>query len=183
MNRSTVEPLAVGSCVLLAVVEAEGGLIPTSPEVRVGGDDTVTVAYTKTAADGTPMGVFLRAFEISSGSQTCETDGATHCLNGGRFQVRVSWRDFADNTGVGQAVSLTDDTGYFWFFSEDNVELGIKVLDASVINQRHWVFYGALSNVEYDITVTDTQTGQVRTYTNPSGSFGGVGDTDAFPAP
>ena len=54
------------------------------------------------------------------------------------------------------------------------------MLDARALNGKFWVFYGALSNVEYTIRVTDTETGQVKTYTNPNGTFASVGDTDAF---
>jgi hypothetical protein len=36
------------------------------------------------------------------------------------------------------------------------------------------------SSVEYDLVVTDTETGAVRTYHNPSGRFASVGDTTAF---
>jgi hypothetical protein len=42
------------------------------------------------------------------------------------------------------------------------------------------VFYGALSNVQYSLTVTDTATGATRTYTNPAGQFASVADTGAF---
>jgi hypothetical protein len=42
------------------------------------------------------------------------------------------------------------------------------------------VFYGALSNVDYTLTVTDTTTGTVKTYHNPAGQFASVGDTQAF---
>ena len=56
----------------------------------------------------------------------------------------------------------------------------IKVLDARAVNGRFWVFYGALSNVGYTITVTDTETGDAKTYRNELGSFGSVGDTAAF---
>jgi hypothetical protein len=54
------------------------------------------------------------------------------------------------------------------------------VLDARVVNGKFWVFYGALSNVQYTITVTDTQTGVVKTYTNPDGTLASVADTSAF---
>jgi hypothetical protein len=112
------------------------------------------------------------------------TPGATAlCLSGGRFRVEAAWKDFQGNTGVGQAVGLTGDTGYFWFFSNTNVEAVIKVLDARPINNHFWVFYGALSNVEYTLTVTDTVTGIVHTYRNPSGLFASVGDTLAFGPP
>ena len=94
--------------------------------------------------------------------------------------MRVAWQDFQGNSGVGTAVPLTSDTGYFWFFNDANVELVIKVLDARALNDHFWVFYGALSNVAYTITVTDTVTNQVKQYVNPPGQFGSVGDTAAF---
>ena len=61
-----------------------------------------------------------------------------------------------------------------------NVELMVKVLDGTAVNGKHWVFYGALSSVEYKITVTDTQTGKVKVYENPSGRLASVADTSAF---
>lgn len=39
---------------------------------------------------------------------------------------------------------------------------------------------GALSDVEYTITVTDTATGKVKTYKNPKGRLASFGDTAAF---
>ncbi|MCH9649673.1 MAG: hypothetical protein K0U98_15650 [Deltaproteobacteria bacterium] len=105
------------------------------------------------------------------------------CLNGGRFAVEATWADFSGNTGDGQAVTLTDDTGYFWFFRDTNVETVLKVLDGRPNNGAFWVFYGSLSNVDFDLTVTDTQTGAVRTYQNRNRQFASVGDTEAFPEP
>ena len=82
---------------------------------------------------------------------------------------------------VGFAEPLTSDTGYFWFFDDANVELVIKALDGTAWNGHYWIFYGALSNVEYTITVTDTVTETTRVYFNPSGRFASVGDDTAFP--
>lgn len=110
----------------------------------------------------------------------CAPTGTSLCLNQSRFQVDVAWRDFQGNTGVGQAVPLTPDTGTFWFFNASNVELIVKVLDGRAINGKFWVFYGALSNVQYTVTVTDTQTGALKTYSNASGVFASTGDTNAF---
>ena len=110
----------------------------------------------------------------------CVASTTSLCLSGGRFEVKVAWTDFQGKTGAGQAISLTPDTGYFWFFNASNIELVVKVLDARGINQKFWVFFGALSNVEYTLTVTDSQTGAVKTYHNPSGQFASVGDTEAF---
>jgi hypothetical protein len=77
-------------------------------------------------------------------------------------------------------VPFAADTGFFWFFDQANIELAVKVLDGRALNGKFWVFYGALSSVEYTITVTDTQTGSVKEYRNPAGRFGSAGDTGAF---
>jgi ELWxxDGT repeat protein len=110
----------------------------------------------------------------------CAPSPTRLCLNGGRFAVEAAWRDFRGNTGVGTGVGLTPDTGYFWFFRDPNVEVVLKVLDGRPVNGHFWVFYGALSSVEYTLTVTDTSTGETRVYENPSGRFASVGDTAAF---
>ena len=98
-----------------------------------------------------------------------------------RFELTVSWRDFAGRTGIGMPVTLTGDSGYFWFFDSDNVELIVKVLDGRGTNGHFWVFYGALSNVEFTLEVEDLVTGESRTYFNPLGTFASVGDVEALP--
>ena len=102
----------------------------------------------------------------------------TLSLLGGRFGVQVSWRDHHNNrAGFARAISGTDQAGYFWFFDPTNVELVVKMLDATTFNGHHWVFYGALSDVEYWITVTDRQTGKVKQYHNAPSNICGKGDT------
>jgi hypothetical protein len=113
----------------------------------------------------------------------CTASATTLCLNNGRFQVRAvfSAPSLGIVNGNAQAVGLTSDTGYFWFFSSNNIELVIKAVDGRSFNQHFWVFYGALSDVEYRITVTDTVTGAVKTYSNPQGHLASVADVVAFP--
>jgi hypothetical protein len=110
----------------------------------------------------------------------CQPGARRLCLNDNRFTVEVAWKDFQSHTGNGTTVPLTADTGAFWFFDAANIELVVKVLDGRAFNNHFWLFYGALSNVEYTLTVTDTQTGAKRTYTNPSGRFASAADTSAF---
>jgi hypothetical protein len=79
---------------------------------------------------------------------------------------------------AGQAVPLTADTGYFWFFAPSNVEMVVKVLNGCALNQSYWVFAGGLTDVDVVWTVTDTNFGVVKTYVNPPGTrFAPVQDT------
>jgi bacillolysin len=118
---------------------------------------------------------------VLAAPSACVQDGQTLCLSNNRFRVRTTWRTSDGSTGTGNALRLTADTGYFWFFSQSNVEVVIKVLDACGLNARKWVFAGGLTNVEVTTTVTDTQTGQVRQYHNNLGQpFQPLQDTGAF---
>ena len=114
-------------------------------------------------------------------SALCVPTATSLCLGGGRFRAEAQWRVATQGeSGAGNAVALTADTGYFWFFSPSNIELVVKVVDGRPANGRFWVFYGALSDVEYQITVTDLATGEVRVYTNPAGRLASAADTNAF---
>jgi hypothetical protein len=104
------------------------------------------------------------------------------CLNGGRFRVEVSWRDFQGGTGQARVAPCgSADSGLLWFFSEDNWEMLVKVLDGCGLNSHYWVFAAATTNVEYTLRVTDTLTQVVEEWQNPLGtSSPAVTDTEAF---
>jgi hypothetical protein len=114
---------------------------------------------------------------------SCVADATTLCLNNGRFRVTADWRTRDGSTGQGHGVSLTSDSGYFWFFNAANVEVVVKVLNGCGLNSRYWTFAGGLTDVNVILTVTDTQTGVIKTYTNPQGTpFQPIQDTAAFAA-
>src|SRR5207245_9722448 len=115
------------------------------------------------------------------GAVPCVVSSTALCLNGSRFKVEVTWAKPDATSGAGQAVPITSDTGYFWFFSSANVEAVIKVVDGRGFNSKFWVFAGGLTNVNVVIKVTDTVTGAVKTYINPQGTaFAPIQDTSAF---
>jgi photosystem II stability/assembly factor-like uncharacterized protein len=108
--------------------------------------------------------------------------GSSLFLNEDRFKVDVAWQTPDGRTGAGVPVSLTGDTGYFWFFAPGNVELVIKVLRGCAVNGSYWVFAGGLTNVRTTVTVTDTATGKSKTYLNPQKTaFQPIQDVSAFP--
>ncbi len=105
------------------------------------------------------------------------------CLGGGRFRFEATWESQHDGRrGAAQMRRLTESTGVATFFDTDNVELVFKVLDGREANGNHWVFYGGMTDLGYTLTVTDTQTGEVKSYRNEPGSTCGGGDTTAFGA-
>ena len=152
-----------------------------APEALSSNPSGLTVAGERLyfAADDGLHGQELWALPLS-GPSGCQTTATALCLAGGRFRVEAEWRDFQGNIGQGEALPLTGDTGAFWFFSASNLEVVIKVVDGRGLNQAFWVFYGALSSVDYTLTVTDTQTGLSRRYSNPAGQLASVADTNAF---
>ncbi|MCB1007876.1 MAG: hypothetical protein KDB94_03175 [Acidobacteria bacterium] len=127
----------------------------------------------------------IGAFPLATASAAaggCGSDPARLCLGGGRFEVRAEWAAFDGSSGSATAVPLSEESGLFWFFWQENLELAVKVLDGCSINSRYWVFAAGLTNVEVELTVTDTSTGFEWTLRNPSGEpFRPVIDVEALP--
>lgn len=104
----------------------------------------------------------------------------------GRFRATVTWRDHSGRSGSGRVVATTSNgsdsgSGLFWFFSPDNWELLVKVVDGCAFNGHFWLFAAGITDVEYELTVIDTVTGEQRVYENTLGrSAPAVTDIEAF---
>ena len=110
----------------------------------------------------------------------CNPSPTTLCLDNGRFQVEVAWENGQGGMGDGFATPLTDFSGHSWFFAPSNIELAVRILDGG--DGNFWFYYGATTNVEYTITVTEICSGQVNTYFNPLGNLTSSADFEAFPS-
>ncbi|HVS13074.1 MAG TPA: Calx-beta domain-containing protein [Thermoanaerobaculia bacterium] len=119
---------------------------------------------------------------IADPAAACRPAPDALCLGADqRFQVDAEW-SAAVSAGVGLPVALTPDTGYFWFFGPDNVELVVKVLDACALNDKYWVFAGGLTDVGVKLRVIDKASGRRRIYQSaPGQAFQPVRDVLAFP--
>ncbi|HXT51052.1 MAG TPA: CSLREA domain-containing protein [Thermoanaerobaculia bacterium] len=158
---------------------------PASPAIDAG--DPVTPGTSDDACPATDQrGVHrpggprcdIGAFELST---ECVPGGPFLCMVGNRFRVLAHWRTPQGDEGDAEGVQLTSDSGYFWFFGPDNVEVTVKVLDGCGVNNRYWVFSSGVTNVEVTLRVVDTATGATKTYTNPLNQvFRSILDTDAF---
>jgi ELWxxDGT repeat protein len=120
---------------------------------------------------------------LHPGATGCETGERELCV-GDRFRIGVDWLDRTTaSSGFGSPRPWSDETGVFSFFEPDNLELVVKVLDGRTINDNHWLYGGALSDVAYWLTAVDLLTGNTTVIANQQGSLCGFGRVDAFPEP
>lgn len=128
---------------------------------------------------GVGFGTFPVVFDCGASTATAL------CLND-RFQVRARWRtNPAPGTltdGAGMTVGCANDgSGLFYFFNPDNWEVMVKALNGCGLNDRHWVFSAATTNVFYRLDVFDVREGVQKIYFNyPGPPAPAVTDTSAF---
>ena len=175
-DRSVATFARDGASGLLSLIELQSE--------RVGGVEGLRLGILVMSPDGRHLyetsGGRVVAFRRNPGP--CLDGPTALCLQGSRFRAEVEWRDPAGEVGSGKLVPYgSDDSGLFWFFSPDNWELQVKVLDACAAWDRFWVFAAATTHVEYTLRVTDTFTGEVKEYFNPLGQAStAITDTNAF---
>ncbi len=99
----------------------------------------------------------------------CLPGGPVLCLAGGRFRVTALWSGNGTG-GTATAAPLTGDTGNFWFFSPQNLEVTVKVIDGCALNDRWWVFTSGLTDRGVDLRVEDLFTGEVWTHHHNTGA-------------
>lgn len=99
----------------------------------------------------------------ANGGEDCVASDTVMCLQDGRYEVTVEFLVAPDAEPTpamvvkgGSRPIGTRDSGLFYFFGPKNWELLLKVLDGCGVNQHHWVFAAAATDVGYTITVRDT---------------------------
>jgi hypothetical protein len=103
-------------------------------------------------------------FEVS------EDNGQLHLGQGGDFQASVRWTNPRDgSSGTGHAQRLGRDSGAFWFFSPDNLEVTLKILDGRAINGRWWVFVASMTDLQFEVEISRAG-GPVKTYVQTAGA-------------
>ena len=170
----------------ISVLDTQTGVAKTyynPPFDRCGEFDTAAIpGGALPAASSAPALVFPNQARAEAAETASCGDDDTLCLLGDRFQVQVDWAvEGTTDHGVGRKVTGSDQTGYFWFFDQANIELVVKMIDATSIGGGFWLFYGSLSDVQYTLEVTDTVAQETMPYVNMQGDQCGEFDTSAFP--
>jgi|CXWL01.1.fsa_nt_gi hypothetical protein len=177
-------PGCTGNVSLIGVIGGSGGSgeftqLRTVADATPGGTQSVRLATRLLASQAGTVAFYDDVFLVPQGE--CVPDFQHVCLNQGRFEVAATWQTLQPSSGDADAVRLTSDTGYLTFFDAANVEVVVKVLDACGVNNHFWVFASGLTNVDTEITVTDTASGVTRIYNNPQNTaFQPIQDTSAF---
>lgn len=122
----------------------------------------------------------------------CAPNSTTVCLLNDRFKVVIDYvNPFStppNQPGTFIAARLlvgvqNPDTALFGFDSAQAVEVVVRIQDTRPFGaDRFDIYYGGMTDVGYTVTVTDTETGVVRRYTNTAGNVGGGVDRASFPA-
>jgi hypothetical protein len=127
------------------------------------------------------------SFTLSFSTPLCGTNSTTLCASSNRYKVQMAIRPNGSVSFVNALRVVganTANSGLFFFpppADANDWQVLIKVLNGCPINNNWWVFYAATTNVEFTITVTDTQSGRVKTYYNPPNTAAAVTqDTGAF---
>jgi hypothetical protein len=131
------------------------------------------------AHNGTNVGgVGFLTFPVALG---CTPTATSLCLSG-RFSVTVSWRTSTGTTGVGTVVpGASADSGLFWFFGPAAWEVLAKTVNGCALNNRHWAFAAATTDVFYRLEFTDVRGGAAKIYFNyPGVPSPAVTDAAAF---
>ncbi len=132
----------------------------------------------------------IAATYFTKAASTCTPGPTVLCVsdlpNDRRFKVTMDYASPARSiSGQGKAISTANlgvpRGGLFWFFSADNPEVLVKVLNGCAINGHYWAFLTAGTDVGFEARVLDTTTGVQRTYSNADLHLHGpAADLEAF---
>lgn len=136
----------------------------------------------RSARTGIAAGIAVAIAGMSTSSAAAqEFPPPALVLGDGRFAVTATFQAPGGDVSPAIPVSLTRDTGYFWFFDAANVELVVKVLEACPVNERIWVFAAGLTNVAVELSVEDRLGGVTWSRSLEAGpAFPPIQDTAAF---
>lgn len=129
----------------------------------------------------------------NNNGSACTPNTTTACMLSNRFKVQVKYRPAFDTNAPDTAASVKSVTGFanpnfesafFYFNSDSNIEMLVKVLDQGNTNNQGQatiaVLFATATPLGIELTITDTKTGAVKTYKSNFGSMAGGTDFTAF---
>jgi hypothetical protein len=136
-------------------------------------------------------GTYTLSLTCNATAPTCTPSETEACLLNGRFRVSIAFlNQFANPPQPGNFVvkrlregAQNPDVAIFGISSPEAIEVVVRIQDTRSFGlNRFDIYYGGLTDLEYTVTVTDTQKGVTKTYRNPPGTVGGGVDRVTFTA-
>jgi lysyl endopeptidase len=131
--------------------------------------------------------------DATTGGGTCTPNATTACMLNNRFKVTVKYRAGFDTQPPDTNASLKSVSGFanasfesafFYFNSESNIEMLVKVLDQGNTNNQGQptiaVIFATATPLGVELTVTDMTNNAVKTYKSNFASMAGATDFTAF---
>lgn len=123
----------------------------------------------------------------------CTPSSTTACMLNNRFRVQVRYRAGFDNNPPDTSASVKSVTGFsnpsfetafFFFNSESNIEMLVKILDQGNTNSQGQptiaVLFGSATPLAIELVITDTTNNASKTYRSNFGAMSGGTDFTAF---
>lgn len=179
----------------LAIIQTYSG--PGPLVFDVGNDTSCGGVVHETEGTTPPLDTFRRdtvGIDIDQDDLTgaCIPSDTVLCVDNNpgdrRFKLTMDFSHAGSPPTSAQAISgatigITHG-GTFWFFSQDNPEMLVKVLPACAVNNKFWVFASAGTNVGFNLRILDTLSSVTKTYSNLDNVPAvPVQDTSAFACP
>jgi hypothetical protein len=142
------------------VGDTSSGVIGRGPSITISETDTSKYWVRVSASCGDPV---TAQVTVPLEKGTCAGNADQLCVDNLRYRVTLDAIDAKGQSAKGVALYETNEFGYFSLpaFTGDSTvpEVMVKVLGP--VNDVPWVFYSGLTNLDYRVTVTDTQTGKI----------------------
>lgn len=124
---------------------------------------------------------------------TCTPNGTTACMLNNRFKVQVKYRPAFDTNPPDTNASVKSVSGFanpsfesafFYFNSDSNIEMLVKLLDQGNTNNQGQptiaVLFATATPLGIEVTITDTTNNATKTYKSDFGKMAGGTDFTAF---
>ena len=161
-------------------------VVPVHGDTDVEPDETVHVVLSDAEnvelGRSSAVGLILDDDGGTGGSYTeCHPTSTPLVFDGG-YKVSLCYETADGEVGEGKGgIWASGQSGLLWFFDRENAEMLIKVLDGCAQNRRRWVFVAPVTDVAFNLHVTDSR-GLYWTHRNRLGVTASTrSDTNAFP--
>jgi hypothetical protein len=135
----------------------------------------------------------ISSFLSPAQTSNCTANSTTACVLSNRFRVTVRFRNGFDDNPADSNASVKSVTGFanpsfetvfFYFNSESNIEMMVKILDQGNTNSQGQptiaVLFGSATPLRVELTIFDTLKQTTKTYSSAFGRMQGATDFTAF---